>query len=281
MTDRLTDDVQPLTDLSRLSLNQMTTDQWSLREAVEGCVRAGIPYIGLWRQKADEIGLKESAKIVRESGIKVSSLCRGGMFPASSEAERQARIDDNKRAIDEAAELGTDLLVLVCGPAADKDIDAARAQVETGIEAIAPYAAERGVNLGIEPLHPMFSADRSVIVTLGQANRIAERLDIPNVGVVIDVYHVWWDPDVFAEIEKSKGRILAYHVNDWIVPLPDMLRGRGMMGDGSIELRRFRAAVDAAGYNGPIEVEIFNDALWAKSGDDVVREVIDKYLAHV
>lgn len=259
----------------------MTTDQWDLEEAVQGCLEAGIPWIGLWRHKVAELGLAKSARIVRESGIKVSSLCRGGMFPAATEKELQARIDDNKRAIDEAAELGTDTLVLVCGPAADKDIAKARTQVLKGIEAVAPYAAERGMKLGIEPLHPMFAADRSVIVTLGQANRMVAELGAPNVGVVIDVYHVWWDPDLYTEIDRAKGTIVGYHVNDWIVPLPDMLNGRGMMGDGVIELRRIRAAVEAAGYTGPIEVEIFNDDLWSRPGRDVLELTKERFLRTV
>jgi len=273
--------MKPLTSIDRLSLNQATTEKWSVREAVEGCARAGIPAIGLWRHKVEEQGLKESARIVREAGVSVSSLCRGGMFPAESAEERRRRIDDNRRAIDEAAELGTDVLVLVCGGLPNNDLDAARKMVAEGIAEVAPYAAERGVNLGIEPLHPMFAADRSVIVTLEHANDIAIEIGAENVGVVIDVYHVWWDPNVYREIERAKGRILGFHVNDWIVPAPDMLRGRGMMGDGLIELRRLRHAVDVAGYTGPIEVEIFNDEIWSKPGDEVLKLMKERYLEHV
>lgn len=275
-------EAEPLVDVARLSLNQMTTDQWDLREAVEGCVRADIPYIGLWRQKVQEIGLRESARIVRESGLKVSSLCRGGMFPAATGRELLERIDDNRRAIDEAAELGTDTLVLVCGPAADTDLEKARTQVARGIEAVAPYAAERGIQLGIEPLHPMFAADRSVIVTLGQANRMAEQIGAPNVGVIVDVYHVWWDPDLYDAIARASGRIFGYHVNDWIIPLPHpVLHGRGMMGDGVIELRKIRRAVEDTGYVGPIEVEIFNERLWSMPGDDVLAQMKKRYLETV
>ncbi len=251
----------PFTDLARLSLNQYTTRKWSVKEAVDGCARAGIPAIGLWRDRVADTGLKESAAIARDAGVKVSSLCRGGMFPAATEAERREKIDDNRRAIDEAAELGTAVLVLVCGGIPARDIDGARQMVEDGIGAVAPYAAERGVKLGIEPLHPIFAADRSVIVTLGEANDLAQRIASPNVGVVIDVYHVWWDPHVYDEIVRAAGTILGFHVNDWLAPPPDVLLGRGMMGDGQIELRRLRAAVDAAGYDDFIEVEIFNDAL--------------------
>lgn len=271
----------PLTDLSRLSLNQMTTAYWSLREAIEGCVRAGIPYLGAWRHKVAEIGLAESVRLVRESGVKISSLCRGGMFPASSAAERQKRLDDNFRAVDEAAALGAGTLVLVCGPAPDRDIESARAMVEEAMERLVPYAQQRGVTLGIEPLHPMFAADRSVIVTLAQANRIAQRFAAEQVGVVVDAYHVWWDPEVYREIERARGRIVGFHVSDWVVPLPHPLNGRGMMGDGVIELRRLRSAVEACGYAGPIEVEIFNEALWALPGDEILRLIKERYLAYV
>lgn len=273
--------MQPLSDLARLSLNQMTTEPWDVQAAVAGCARAGIPAIGLWRHKVAETGLAQSARIVRDAGIAVSSLCRGGMFPAADAAGRRARIDDNRRAIDEAAELGTDVLVLVCGPAPDRDIAAAREMVAEGIAAVAPYAQERGVRLAIEPLHPMFAADRSVIVTLAEALDLAERFPREQVGLVIDVYHVWWDPQLYQQIARASGRILGFHVNDWLAPPPEHLNGRGMMGDGAIELRRMRAAVDAAGYDGPIEVEIFNRALWDMPGDELLALMCQRYLSHV
>lgn len=267
--------------VSRLSLNQKTTENWGLREAVEGCVRAEIPYIGLWREKVAEVGLSEAARLVRDAGLKVSSLCRGGMFPAATAAERRARLDDNRRAVEEAATLGTDVLVLVCGPSPDRDIAAARAMVEDGIRQLASYALKRGVKLAIEPMHPMFAAERSVIVTLAEALEIAEGFEPPQVGVVIDVYHVWWDPDLFAQIARASGRILGFHVNDWLVPTPDLLLGRGMMGDGVIELQRIRAAVDAAGYTGPIEVEIFNQSVWDSPGDEVLALMKERYATRV
>jgi sugar phosphate isomerase/epimerase len=268
----------PFTDFSRLSLNQITTEKWSLKEAVEGCVRHGVPFIAPWRHKVAEAGLSESAKLLRESGLKLSSLCRGGMFPAATAEERRARIDDNRRAIDEAAELGAPVLVLVCGPAPDRDIDGARGMIAEGIAAVVGHARERGVKLGIEPLHPMFAADRSAITTLGEANRLAAQFDADAVGVVIDVFHVWWDAEVYTQIERARGRIFGFHVSDWLVPLPDVLLGRGMMGDGVIELRRLRSAVEAAGYAGPVEVEIFNRQIWDTPGDEVLGVMKDRYL---
>ena len=268
-----------MADLRRLSLNLATTQRLGLREAVECCVRAGIPWIGPWRDKvAAAGGARASARLIRDAGLRVSSLCRGGFFPAPTEPERQARLDDNRRAIDEAAELGTDVLVLVCGPAPDRDLDAARRMVEDGIQTLVPYAADRGVRLAIEPLHPMYAGDRSVIVTLGQTNDVLDRLASDQVGVAVDVYHVWWDPDVYPQIARAKGRILGFHVNDWLAPPPDVLLGRGLMGDGVIELSRLRAAVEAASYAGPIEVEIFNQALWDRPGDEVLALVKDRFL---
>lgn len=265
-------------DLRRLSLNQATTQNWGMAETIDGCARAGVGWIGLWRHKVAEIGLAETAKRVRGAGLQVSSLCRGGFFPAATHLERQARIDDNLRAVDEAAELGTAVLVLVCGPAPDRDLDGARGMVEDGIRATLDHAAERGMRLAIEPLHPMYAGDRSVVVTLGQANAMAERIASPLVGVAVDVYHVWWDPDVYAEIARAGNRILGFHVSDWLVPPPDHLLGRGMMGDGVIELRRLRQAVDAAGYTGPIEVEIFNQQVWDTPGERVLAQSKERFL---
>ena len=269
---------QALAELHRLSLNQATTQHWSLREAVDGCARAGIGWIGPWRDKiADAGGASTSTRLIRDAGLRVSSLCRGGFFPAATEVERRARLDDNRRAIDEAAELGANVLVLVCGPAPDRDLDAARRMVEDGIAAILPHAESCGVRLAVEPLHPMFAGDRSVIVTLGQANDMVERLASPLVGVAVDVYHVWWDPRVYREVARAAGRILGFHVSDWLAPPPDHLLGRGVMGDGVIELRRLRCAVEDAGYAGPIEVEIFNRVLWETPGDRVLALIKDRF----
>lgn len=265
--------MQMLTDLSRLSLNTATTQHWSVAEAVDGCARAGIPWISLWRDSVAEVGVAESAQLVRDAGMRIASLCRGGLFPAATAAERKTRIDDNLRAIDEAAEIGTDLLVLVCGPAPDKNLSAAREMVAEGIAAVLPYAAERGVRLGIEPINPMYTGDRSVIVTLAQANALVERFASPWLGVVTDAYHVWWDPDLDVQLARAGKNIFAFHVSDWLLPMPDPLLGRGMMGDGVIDIRGIRARVEAAGYTGPIEVEIYNQTIWDTPGDEVLAQV--------
>jgi sugar phosphate isomerase/epimerase len=267
-------------DPSRLSLNQKTTNNWSVRETAEGCVRAGIECIGLWRDRVAETGLSESARIVRDAGLRVSSLCRGGMFPAVDAATRRDRLEDNRRAVEEAAALGTDVLVLVCGPAPDRDLEAARVMVEEGIGELAPFAAEVGVKLAIEPFHPALMQERSVIVTLAQALDIAERFEPDRVGVVVDAYHVWWDPDLYRQISRASGRIFGFHANDWLPPKPDLLLSRAMMGEGPIEIRRIREAVDAAGYAGPIEVEIFNQDIWNAPGDEVLALTKERYLQH-
>lgn len=273
--------MEPLRSIDRLSLNQITTDRLSMREAVDACVRAEVPWIALWRHKVSEAGLAESKRLVRDAGLRISSLCRGGYFPAATAEARQERLDDNRRAVEEAAELGTDTLVLVCGPAPDRDIDFARRTVAEAIAELVPFARSHGVKLGIEPLHPMYAAERSVINTLAQANILAEQFDVKDVGVVVDAFHVWWDPELYTQIDRASGRILGFHVSDWIVPTPDLLMGRGMMGDGVIELRRMRHAVEAAGYAGPIEVEIFNRAIWDMPGDDALSLIKDRYMEHV
>ena len=271
-------EADPLPNIDRLSLNQITLNNLTLKECAELSVQHGIKWVAPWRHRVQEVGLAESYRILRDSGLGVSSLCRGGFFPASTEAERQERIDDNRRAIDEAAELGALCLVLVCGPAPDRDIASARSMVADGIAAILSHARDRGVRLGIEPLHPMYAADRSVIVTLAEALDLALQFDPAHVGVVIDVFHVWWDPRLYEEIRRASGRILSFHVSDWAVPLPGILTGRSMLGDGVIQLRRIRKALEESGYQGPIEVEILNQAIWEQPPDAVLKETIQKYL---
>lgn len=266
-----------MADPRRLSLNQITTNNLSLPEAVDACIRHDIPAIALWRNKVEDCGLSESVKLIRRSGLKVSSLCRGGFFPAASKNERRTLIEDNLKAIDEAAALGSPVLVLVCGGLNGCPIDDARQMIADGIAEIAPYAKHAGVKLGVEPLHPMFAADRSVICSLREANDLAENFD-ETVGVIVDVFHVWFDTAVYSEIERAGRRILGFHVSDWKVPLPDILLGRSMMGDGVIELKRLRTAVEAAGYDGPIEVEIFNRSIWDRKTDDTLELVRDRFM---
>jgi sugar phosphate isomerase/epimerase len=266
----------PLLDLSRLSLNLITVDGWSLDEALEGCGRAGIETVGVWRSQLEN----GAARRVAASSIVVSGLCRGGFFPASTARERSARVADNRRAIEEAAALGTDVLVMVCGPPPGRDLAAARRMVEEGIDAVLPFALEHGVTLGIEPLHPMMIGERSVIVTLREAVDLALAFG-RSVGVVVDAYHVFWDPSVEAELERAAGLIVGFHVSDWLVPTTSTVAGRGLMGDGIIDLRRLRLAVERAGYTGPIEVEIINPELSSLDPDELVRRVCERFTTQV
>ncbi len=266
--------------LARLSLNQKTTNSWGVAEAVDGCVRAGLPAIGLWREPVHEIGLDHAVKLVRDAGLRVSSLCRGGFLTAADPGTRQRALDDNRRAIDEAAALGAPCLVLVVGglPDGSRDLPGARERVTEAVGELASYAGERNVRLALEPLHPMYCADRAVLSTLAQATDLAERFPVEQVGVVVDTFHVWWDPQVFAEIARAGERIASFQVCDFNLPIPaDALLARGMMGDGVIDFRPLRQAVDEAGYRGDIEVEIFNADVWASDPDEVVATMIRRY----
>ncbi|MDB5536208.1 MAG: sugar phosphate isomerase/epimerase [Devosia sp.] len=264
--------------MTQISLNLATTREvWGFKDAVDGCLRAGITAISPWRDQVAAIGLDEAARIVAANNLRVTGLCRGGMFPAETTEGRQKQIDDNLRAIDEAAALNADCLVLVVGglPGSSKDIVGARRMVTDGIAAMLPHAQASGIKIAIEPLHPMYAADRACVNTIDQALDICELLG-PNVGVAIDVYHVWWDPYLAAAIARAGrlNRIFAHHICDWLVPTTDMLLDRGMMGDGVIDLPAIRAMIEAAGYSGPQEVEIFSkDNWWKRPGDEVLAVI--------
>jgi sugar phosphate isomerase/epimerase len=266
--------------LQRLSFNQMTADPWSLEQVVRNCSTNNIPNIGVWRHKLDGNAEKASA-MIRSEGLRVSSLCRGGWFSAPTVKERRERIEDNRRAIEEAALLGAPVLVVVSGPANGQTLEDARATVLDGLLEILPAAEKAGITLGIEPLHPMYAAERSVVVTLKQANDLAHQLSSSAVGIVVDVFHVWWDPEVMRQIERARGKIAGFHVSDWPVPLPGILMGRAMMGDGVIALRKLRQAVDATGYDGPIEVEIFNEEIWNTADDCLLERIQQAFIKHV
>ena len=270
--------------LARLALNQKTTDRWTLREAVDGCVRAGLPAIGVWREPLQEVGVEQGARMVRDAGLRVSSLCRGGFLTALDPAARARALDDNRRAVDEAAALGAACLVLVVGglPPGSRDLTGARERVAEGVAALVPYAGACGVRLALEPMHPLYCADRGVLSTLGQALDLAERFSPAEVGVVVDAFHVWWDPDLSTSVRRARSRIASLQVCDWITPLPaDALLARGMPGDGHVDLRGLRRAVEQAGYDGDVEVEIFAADVWAADPDDVVATMTRRYVEHV
>ncbi|GAB3094398.1 sugar phosphate isomerase/epimerase family protein [Isoptericola nanjingensis] len=288
------------TDLSRCSLNTATVKHATLAEAVDAAAAAGLGAVGLWRHQVQEHGAEKAARIVSDAGLRVSSLCRGGFLTAADAAGIAAALDDNKRAIEETAGVGTRELVFVVGglPAlsepgrgprpdagpGDRDVVAARARVADRIAELAPFAAEHDVRIVLEALHPMFAADRAVISTLGQALDLAAPFAPETVGVVVDTYHVWWDPQLRESIARAgaEGRIAGYQVCDWNLPLAaDPLHSRGHVGDGYVDFPTISRWVAEAGYAGDVETEIFNEEIWADDPRDTARTVGERYARHV
>lgn len=265
----------------RLSLNQATIKYASLDEALQVTADAGYEAIGLWREPVHDVGLEVAARRLSDSGLRFSTYCRGGFFTLVEGPERRTAIDDNRRAIDETATLaaagaaGSEaVLVLVVGglPEGSTDLVGARARVGDALAELAPYAASAGVTLAIEPLHPMYASDRAVVSTLKQALDLAEPFDASAVGVVVDTFHVWWDPEVLPQIARAgaSGRVATYQVCDWKTPLPaDVLLGRHYPGDGVVDFATITAAVEATGYTGDIEVELFNQEIWDTAWPEV------------
>jgi sugar phosphate isomerase/epimerase len=267
--------------LARLSVNHKTVEGWPLPDFVDGVAAAGLQALGTWREPVAEFGLDRTAKLVRDAGLRVSSHCRGGFLTAIDPAARAAATEDNRRAIDEAAALGAESLVMVVGglPAGSRDLAGARERVAEALAGLAPYAGECGVRLALEALHPMYCADRAVLSTLGQALDLAAPFPSAQVGVVVDTFHVWWDPDVWRSIERAGERIASFQVCDFLLPIPaDALMARGYMGDGVIDFPPFVAAVEAAGWTGDVEVEIFNADVWAQPKAEVVATVKQRFL---
>jgi sugar phosphate isomerase/epimerase len=265
--------------LGNLAINLATVrQQYTLSQAIDACLAQGITAVAPWRDQVQLTGLKEAAEMLRSHHLRVTALCRGGMFPSGL----ATAIDDNKRAIDEAATLGAECLVMVVGglPPGSRDLASARQMVTDGLAAVLPHARACGIPLAIEPLHPMYAADRSCVNTLEQALDLCDLLG-EGVGVAIDAYHVWWDPKLAAQIARAGagGRILAHHISDWLTPTRDLLLDRGMMGDGVIDLRAIRSLIEAAGYHGPQEVEIFSaENWWKRPGEEVLATCIERYL---
>ena len=257
----------------KLSLNTATIrKQWTLAQAIDGCARHGIEGISPWRDQVAQMGLRQAAREIQARNLAVTGLCRGGFFTAPDWR------DDNRRAIEEAHALGAQCLVLVVGglPAGSKDLARARSHIEEGISEILPEARAAGVPLAIEPLHPMQAAERACINTLEQALDLCDRLG-EGIGVAVDVYHVWWDPKLQSQIERAGKRVIAYHICDWLVPTRDLLNDRGMMGDGVIDLPLIRSWVEAAGYRGFQEVEIFSELdWWRRAADEVLRTCVER-----
>jgi len=267
---------------ARLCLHTITTKTWAIEEAMDKYAAAGIGGITVWRQALAGRDVKKIGGQLRERGLEVVSLCRGGFFPARTESEREAAIEDNRLAIREAVGLGAPMIVLVCGAVPGQSLADSRTQIAEGIAAVLPLAEEHGIRLAIEPLHPMYADDRSAINTMASANAVCDLLDHPLVGIAADVYHIWWDPDLAAQIRLTgeKKRLFAFHLCDWMTPTTDLLNDRGLMGEGCIDLPGIRAMVEGAGFSGWNEVEIFSNRWWASDPDDFLARIVGAYGEH-
>jgi sugar phosphate isomerase/epimerase len=264
---------------AEVSLNLATVRrQWKLSDAVAAAARHGFAGVAPWRDMVAEAGVAQSARILRDSGLRVTGYCRGGLFPAADAAARQAAIDDNRRMIDEAAAIGAECIVVIGGglPSGSRDLDGARRMFADGLAAVLPHARAAKVPLALEPMHPMYAADRGCITTLAEMTDLCDALG-DGLGVAIDTYHVWWDPNLAREIARAGARIIAHHICDWLVPTRHLLTDRGMMGDGVIDFPNIRRMIEAAGYRGIQEVEIFSEDWWARPGDEVLKVVMERF----
>jgi sugar phosphate isomerase/epimerase len=263
-----------------LSLNLATVrQQWKLPQAVEAAARHGLAGVAPWREMVQETGVAESARIFRELGLRVTGYCRGGLFGAGGREKFQAAVDDNKRMIDEAAAIGAECVVVIAGglPPGSRDLPAMRKMFVEGLAAVLPHARACRVPLALEPMHPMYAADRGCVVTLKEMLDIADGLGNDGLGIAVDTYHVWWDPGLAAQLARAGRRIISHHICDWLVPTKHMLNDRGMMGDGVIDFPAIRGMIEAAGYFGIQEVEIFSDDWWSRPGDEVLATIVERF----
>lgn len=271
-----------LTDTSRLCIHTITTKPWDIELAAKKFSDAGVKGITVWRNTLEGRNIRQTGKMLRDHNLSVVSLCRGGFFPSKDKGKRKLAIDDNRRAIEEAHELETKMIVLVCGADPDQPLEESRKQIRDGIATLLPEASAAGVKLAIEPLHPMYADTRSAINTLSQANDMAEELASQWVGVAVDVYHLWWDSNLEKEIKRcgEKGNLSAFHICDWKIPTIDMLNDRGVMGEGCIPVKKIRGWVEATGFNGYNEVEIFSNQYWKEDQDELLKRIISAYKEH-
>jgi len=269
--------------LDKLCIHTITTKPWAIETVAAKFAAAGVKGITVWRDTLEGRDVAATGRMIRDHGLSIVSTARGGFFPAKASADRAKAIDENRRAIAEAHALGAPIIVLVCGAVPGQSLEESRKQIVDGIAALLPDCQATGVKLAIEPLHPMYADSRSAVNTLGQANDMVEQLGSPLVGVAADVYHLWWDPALEAEIARcgKLGALFAYHVCDWRTPTVDMLNDRGLMGEGCIPLRKIRSWVEAAGFKGFNEVEVFSTRLWAMDQDEYLKMIVQAYRDHV
>ena len=270
---------KPIKDLSKLCIHTITTKPWSLEEAAENYERVGVKGISVWRQYLGGRDIAASGERLRSHGLEIVSLVRGGFFPSVSSKTREQAIQDNYKAIEEAAALGAPMIVLVCGADPGQSLVRSREQIQEGIEKVLPFAIEHGVKLAIEPLHPMYADTRSAVNTMGQANDMAEAIGSDHVGVAADVYHLWWDPDLREELLRCgrNDNLYAFHICDWMSPTVDFLNDRGLMGEGCIDIPTIRGWAEEAGFSGFNEVEIFSDRHWAGDQKEFLDKIVESY----
>jgi sugar phosphate isomerase/epimerase len=271
-----------IADLSRLAIHTITTRPWGLDTAIARYAAAGVKGITVWRDALDGLDIRAAGGRIRDAGLTVVSLCRGGFFASPDASARRRAVDDNLRAIDEAEKLGAPLIVLVCGADPRQSLETSRDQICEALSEIGPAARAAKVRLGVEPLHPMYADSRSAINNLATAVDVCERVGDLNVGVAIDVYHLWWDPDLEAQIGRTAraGRLFAFHICDWRTPTVDMLNDRGVMGEGCIPIARIRSWVEQTGFRGFNEVEVFSTRLWCTNQDRLLESVVEAYRRH-
>lgn len=272
----------PPKDLSRLCVHTVTTKPWSIEEAMDKYAGVGISGITVWQDALDNRNPSLIGDQLRSRNLEIVSLCRGGFFPAKAESDREKAIDDNRRAIELAAELGAPSVVLVCGAVPGQPLETSRQQIIDGIAAVLPDAEAAGIQLSIEPLHPMYADDRSAINTMAQANAACAQLDHPLLGIAVDVYHLWWDDQLEAQIKiaAENNRLFAFHICDWMTPTSDILNDRGLMGEGCIPIRKIRKWMEENGFTGFNEVEIFSNRWWQSDQDEFLKEIINAYTTH-
>ena len=270
-------------DLSKLAVHTATNKPWTLRECVDAYAGAGIGGISVWRNVLEPVGAEEGGRMIRDAGLAVPALVRGGFFPATDAETRQWAIDENKRCVDEASAIGAEMVVLVVGAVPGMPLEEGRRQVADGIAAVLPHAAEAGVKLAIEPLHPMYADDKSCVNRMTEARAICEQIGSSWVGIAVDVYHVWWDPELEAEIARAGdgGHLFGFHVCDWRTPTRRLLTDRELMGEGCIDIPRIRRAVEGAGFAGFREVEIFSEDYWAMDQNAYLERIVQAYREHV
>lgn len=270
---------RPLTDLSQLCIHTITTKPWSIETAAQKFSEAGVKGITVWRDALTGRNIKQTGQLLRNSGLEIVSLCRGGFFPSNDVSKRKAALDDNRKAIEEAAELGAPMIVLVCGSDPNQPLEESRKQIQEGIESVLPEAKAAGIKLAIEPLHPMYADTRSAVNTMEQANDMATAINSSNVGVAVDVYHLWWDPHLEDEIKRcgKNNHLFAFHICDWNVPTTDFLWDRGLMGEGCIPVNKIRTWVEETGFSGFYEVEIFSSKFWSEDQSEFLNKIIKAY----